>query len=65
MPDFVISTKGVARVEKSQKKKLYSKEISPCVPFGHLVEMTAGGDSVFGFAVSREMIIECRNLILS
>ena len=35
---YVISTKGAARVEKSQK--MNTVEISPCVPFGHLVEMT-------------------------
>ena len=32
---YVISTKGAARVEKSQK--MNTVEISPCVPFGHLV----------------------------
>ena len=35
---YVISTKGAARVEKFQK--MNTVEISPCVPFGHLVEMT-------------------------
>ena len=35
---YVISTKGAARVEKSQK--MNTAKITPCIPFGHLVEMT-------------------------